>query len=639
MVVLVAIAAAVPGFIVGIGATTAQAAPSTPVTSTLVSANPADNVPHALNGAVYAFAEIGDTVYVGGSFTSVRTAASTARIARSYLFAYDRPTGALRSTFVPALNGAVQAMAVSPDGKLIVGGEFITVNGVSRKNLVELDPATGATVTSWVGRADGGVVRRLVVRQNHLYIGGSFHWVNGTQHSLLARLNATTGAIDPTFQIDASVARTKVELVWGLDVAPNGSTMVAVGNFTRVNGQVRNQVVLVDLSTTPAVADWATQHYVAPCASSTFPFYARDVDFSDDGSYFVIGADGGRQAGAYCDTLTRWETNVRGAGLSATWVQETGRDSITSVEAADNVIYLAGHFRWLNNANANDSAGDGAIDRYGYGALDPINGLPMAWNPSRRGAPAGTVTWGPIVSELWRGSTGLFAGYDSDGLGKEYHGRMGMFPLAGGRTIAAVNAPSATAGYLYVGGTAGKLTKVSFNGTTLGTPVVTNQPNVVAPGASFVVGNRLYYARTDSAAGTRGQLRVATFTAGTASASWLGNSVNAWFAATRMTGAFYLDGRMYYTVSGDNKLYSRFLEPDGSLIGCTAVVVASPGLSWGTVRGMTYAAGKIVYGGTGGGLRAVPFNGVSVDGAASVALTAATTTAKWSSPTLFYAAS
>lgn len=639
MVMLVAVAASVPGFIVGIGASTAQASPSTPVTSTLVSANPADDVPHALNGAVYAFAEIGDTVYVGGSFTAVRTADSTARIARSYLFGYDRATGALRSAFAPALNGAVQAMAVSPDGKLIVGGAFTTVNGVSRKSLVELDPATGATVTSWVGRGDGGVVRRLVVRQNHLYLGGGFHWVNGTQHSLLARLNATTGAIDPTFQIDASIARAKVEVVWGLDVAPDGATMVAVGNFTRVNGQVRNQVVLVDLSTTPTVADWTTEHYVAPCISAAFPFYARDVDFSDDGSYFVIGADGGREAGSYCDTLTRWETNVRGAGLSATWLQETGRDSITSVEATDNVIYLAGHFRWLNNANANDKAGDGGIDRYGYAALDPINGMPMAWNPSRRGAPAGTVAWGPIVSELWRGSTGLFAGYDSDGLGKEYHGRMGMFPLAGGRTIAAVNAPSATSGYLYLGGVAGMLTKVPLNGTTLGAPVVTSQPNVVAPGASFVVGNRLYYARTDSAAGTRGQLQVASFAAGKAGVPWLGNSYNAWFAVARMTGAFYLDGRIYYTVSGDNRLYYRFLEPDGSLIGCTMFVVASPGLSWGAVRGLTYAAGKIVYGGTDGGLRAVPFDGVSVDGTASVVLTAATAATKWSSSTLFYAAS
>ena len=118
------------------------------------------------------------------------------------LFAYDAATGALRTAFAPVLDNAVQTLAVSPDGKLIVGGNFGTVNGVSRKNLVELDPATGATVAGWAGRADGGVVRRAIVHGNYLYIAGAFHWVNGTQHSLLARLNATTGAIDPSFQIE-----------------------------------------------------------------------------------------------------------------------------------------------------------------------------------------------------------------------------------------------------------------------------------------------------------------------------------------------------------------------------------------------------------------------------------------------------
>lgn len=49
----------------------------------------------------------------------------------------------------------------------------------------------------------------------------------------------------------------------------------------------------------------------------------------------------------------------------------TGNDTITSVEVADNIIYLGGHFRWLNNPNASDRAGNGAIDRLGIGAVTP----------------------------------------------------------------------------------------------------------------------------------------------------------------------------------------------------------------------------------------------------------------------------
>ncbi|WP_407937875.1 WD40 repeat domain-containing protein [Micromonospora viridifaciens] len=624
---------------VGLFAAPARAAGLTPVTSTLTSANPVDETPHAQNGDTRAFAEIGNTVYVGGSFTSVKAAGGAGWTTRRYLFAYDRTTGALKTGFNPVLDGTVHALAVSPDGKLIVGGAFLNVNGVSRKNLVALDPSTGATVAGWAGRSDGGLVRRTIVVGNRLYVAGAFHWVNGTQHSLLARLDATTGAIDPTFQIDAGVARSSSELVWGLAVSPDGGTLVAVGNFTQVNGQARNQVVVVDLAGTPAVANWSTQRYVAPCFDWSFPFYARDVDFSDDGRYFVIIADGGRGAGAYCDAIARFETADRGVGIDATWVNHTGTDSVTSVEVTDDVVYVGGHFRWLNNANGDDSAGAGAINRYGLGALDPINGMPLVWNPTRSGAPAGTTSWGPIMWELWRGGTGLYAGFDSDGLGNEYHGRMGFFPLAGGRTVPAVNAPSAASGYLYVAAANGQATRVPFDGTTLGTPVSTSQPNLTSSGAAFSVGNKLYWSKTDASAPSGSYLEVSIFSGGSVGAPWVSSGYNDWFNAAAMTGAFYLDGRMYYTRSGTNQLFYRYLEPDGYTVGCTEFTLPSTGLAWGNVRGLAWVNGKVVYGSQDGSLRAVPFDGTAVDGAASVQLAPAGGKVNWSSRTLFFATS
>ncbi|HET9517105.1 MAG TPA: hypothetical protein VFO77_05205, partial [Actinoplanes sp.] len=456
---------------------------------------------------------------------------------------------------------------------------------------------------------------------------------NGRRHALLARLNATTGAVDQSFQVDAGVARTGQPLIWGMAVSPDGSTLVAVGNFTVVNGQARNQVVMVDLAGTPTVADWSTDRYVLPCASKTFPFYARDVDFSDDGSYFAIAADGSLREGAYCDTITRWETGARGSNLDATWVDQTGRDSVTAIEATDNVVYAAGHFRWLNNAHGLDTAGPGAVPRFGYGALDPINGMPMAWNPSRSGAPTGTVKWGPIVGEVWRGAAGLYTGFDNDGAGREYHGRMAYFPLAGGRTAAAMNAPSATSGYLYQRSGTGAYTKVAFDGSVGATSTVA-QSNLAGAGASFIAGNRLYWAKTD------GTLRVSNFSrTGTAGASWLGSSYNAWFNAGGLTGAFVLDGRMYYTVAGTDGLFYRYFEPDGHVIGSTRFAVESTGVAWGSARGMTWANGRIVFGGTDGRLRSVPFTGDEVDGAAATVLATPAAGISWNSPTLFYAAS
>jgi hypothetical protein len=616
-----------------------------PAASTLVTANPADNTPQLQNGSMRAFTQIGTTVYAGGSFTGVKNAGATTWSTASYLIAYDVTTGALKTAFKPQLDNAVATLAVSPDGKLIVGGSFTKVNGADRKGLVELDPATGATVASWVGRADGGVVRRAVVKANWLYLAGAFHYINGAGHSLLARMNATTGAIDPTFKIDASVARASSEVVWALAVSPDGKTVVATGNFKKVNNLSREQVVMIDVTGTPTVADWSTQRYLADCAIAKFPFYARDVDFSDDGSYFVIGADGGYGEDAFCDSIARWETSARGSNLDATWVDQTGHDSITSIEVTDNVVYLGGHFRWLNNSNGADSAGTGAVDRYGFGALDQSNGMPLAWNPTRSpgsALPAGGTDWGPIVWEMWKGPGGLFIGQDSDGVGKEYHGREAYFPTTGGRAVAAVNAPQATSGYLYLGAGNGKLTKVSYAGAGIGAPAVTTQANLTATKAAFVLSNKLYWSKTDSKAPSGGTLNVSTFSAGTAGASYVGSGYNSWFNPTTMSGAFYLSGRMYYVTANSNALYYRYLEPDGSVVGCTQFTLPTTGIDWRTVRGMTWVAGKLVYGSTDGKLRTVAFDPAAtkaVNGANPRVIASGTTAATWNNATLFFATS
>jgi len=617
-----------------------------PTTATIVSANPVDYTPHVQNGSIRAFTQIGNTIYAGGSFTGIKAAGAATWSPASHLVAYDATTGALRPGFKPTFDNAVQTLAVSPDGKLIVGGNFGTVNGVARKGLVELDPNSGATITSWIGRADGGVVRRAIVHGNFLYIAGAFHWVNGTQHGLLARLNATTGAIDPSFQVDASGARpypNTTELVWALAVSPDGKTVVATGNFTVVNGQSRDQVVVIDTTGLPTVADWHTDRYVAACYSSTFPFYARDVDFSDDGSYFVIAADGGK-GDAYCDAIARWETADRGA-VTATWVDYTGADSVTSIEVADGVVYAGGHFRWLNNANGNDAKGPGGIDRYGVGALDASNGVPLNWNPGRSpggNLPPGGTNWGPIVWELWKGSNGLYLGQDSDGLGNEYHGRQGLFPTAGGRSIPVQTAPAATSGFLYRGDGTASLTKYEFGPAGLGASSTSTQSQMVGAKSVFSVANKVFWAKSDSSAPSGSVLNISTFTAGQASAPWLASGFNSWFNSAAMTGAFYLNGRMYFTIASSNNLYYRYLSTDSSIVGCTPFTLPTTGIDWRTVRGMTWVGGKLVYGSTDGGLRTVAFDPAAetaVNGTAATVLAPPSVPPVWNRSTLFFATS
>ncbi|RKN40331.1 hypothetical protein [Micromonospora endolithica] len=616
-----------------------------PETATLVSANPADSTPHARDGETRAFAQVGSTVYVGGSFTQIRQTATAAWTTQRYLFGYDRTTGTISTTFLPVLDGAVNSLIAGPNNTLIVGGAFKTVNGVSRKNLVALNPSTGAIVDSWVGRSDGGTVRDLALHGNWLYVGGAFSWLNGTAHTGLGRLNATTGAIDPTFNINATVGRhTTSSYVWTIDVSPDGGTLAVGGNFTLVNDLARNQMALVDLTGTPTVLDWSTEKFVPPCAApATFVHYVQDVKFGGDGSWFVVGTNGGGGwPAAYCDALVRFETAARGTGQLGTWVDYTGNDTITSVEVADNVIYLGGHFRWLNNPNASDRAGNGAVDRLGVAAVTPATGMPVNWNPRRSGSasmPAGTSGWGSSVPVLWRGSDGLYFGQNSDGMGNEYHGRLGMFPLSGGRTITPKNPPTETTGNLYLGTTDGEVAKVPFDGTALGTPATVSQPAYTGAGATWRVADRIYWAHTVAGTPSGSRIDISLFNGGAIGSPWEASGYNDWYNAANLTGAFFLDGRLYYTRTGANGLYYRYFEIDGNYLGATEFSLPTTGVTWSGVRGMAWVGGRIVYGSTDGTLRSVPFDPTAapaVSGADATVIAPATPDLSWSTPRTFF---
>jgi hypothetical protein len=214
---------------------------------------------------------------------------------------------------------------------------------------------------------------------------------------------------------------------------------------------------------------------------------------------------------------------------------------------------------------------------------------------------------------------------------------MGMFPLSGGRTVEPQNAPQAVSGYLYLGAGDGTLTKVPFTGGGLGTPVSTAQPNLAGAGAAFLVSNKLYWAK----AGAPGSDLQFSYFNGTVQPTWT-NSYNSWFRSVDLTGAFLLDGRVYYTKAGADRLFYRYLSPDSYLVGCTEFALPTANLPGGQVRGITWAAGRIVYGATDGSLRAVAFdpaaaNGAAADGTAATVLATATAGLTWSTPTLFYA--
>ncbi|MEV4619664.1 PKD domain containing protein [Asanoa sp. NPDC049573] len=412
------IAAAVLVLAAVAGAMPAQADVAQP---RIVSADPVDFTPHALDGTVRAIAVVGRTVVVGGTFSSVANENGLRPIRRPYLFAFDAKTGVIRTNFAPAVDGAVYALAAGPDNTVYAGGAFRTVNGVASRGLTRLSVPNGARVAPFKAEINWGDVRTLAVNGRRLYAGGPFSAINGVNRAGLARLDGVTGAVDTGFDARLtapSLARVRVE---DMALSPNGRNLVAVGALTHASGQARSQLAMFDVSGPRAVlSTWRTDAFAGACDRS-LDTYLRGVDFSPDGSYFVTVTTGALPGPArMCDTAARFET--AGAGLHrATWVNHTGGNTLFSVSVTGSAVYVGGHQQWLDNPRGDKTKGPGAVDRPGIGAINPKTGKALPWNPTRaRGVGARAIV---------ATSYGLYVGSDTDKLGKEYHGRIGMFPL------------------------------------------------------------------------------------------------------------------------------------------------------------------------------------------------------------------
>ncbi|MGV9771552.1 hypothetical protein [Streptosporangium sp. NPDC003464] len=395
------------------------AAAGTTKHSKVVSADPVDTTPHVLDGIVNAIALVGGTVVVGGWFSQVRDAGDATVLERDNIFAYDLATGRILPDFAPYLDRPVNALAAGTGGTVYAGGEF-TVTGEARtRGLALLRLSDGSPVPGFGAQVYGGTVTSLARSGSHLYVGGDFTGVGRVFRTAVARLEAATGAVDPGFAVRPGAplgGRTRVQAM-----SLSRDRLAVDGNFTTLDGLSRPQLGLIDVGALPAkVADWRTDAYAAKCLE-VFPSYVRGLDFAPDGSYFAVVTTGGPAGrGKPCDTAARFETYARGE-VRPTWVNHTGGDSLYSVAVTGAAVYVGGHQRWLDNPLGRDSAGPGAVERPGVGAIHPRTGKALEWNPTRER--------GIGVKAFLAHRGGLLVGSDTTRLGREYHARVGMFPL------------------------------------------------------------------------------------------------------------------------------------------------------------------------------------------------------------------
>jgi uncharacterized repeat protein (TIGR01451 family)/uncharacterized delta-60 repeat protein len=143
-------------------------------------------------------------------------------------------------------NGPVQTVLVQTDGRVLVGGNFTTMNGVSRNHVARV-LSDGTLDTSFLsaGAAANNVVyavaESFVGASRELLVGGSFTTVNGSPRAGLARLG-NDGTLDSGFNPALSVNGTVYAIVvYPTNTIQAGKIMIA-GDFTAINGVGRARI-------------------------------------------------------------------------------------------------------------------------------------------------------------------------------------------------------------------------------------------------------------------------------------------------------------------------------------------------------------------------------------------------------------
>ena len=303
------------------------------------------------NGRVNAIAVSGNTVYIGGQFTSMRPPgdpAGTGEVARNHVAALDLTTGALLP-WNPNANSTVRAIKVA-GAYVYLGGAFTQVGGATHTRLAKVAAAgTGAVVSTWNASASGEVFS-LASAGGTIYAGGGFGTVDGSARANLAAVTGTAGTVLPwnpgtDGQVKAIRFVSATELVVG-------------GTFTHLAGASASNLGAVN-PTSGAAVSWQ--------GHTSYPVIGLA---NDAAGLYVAGAGGGGNFAAFDPTTGR-----------PLWVGGTN-GNVQAIGVVNGVVYLGGHFQTYCGVQHGQHTCTTPITRNKLLAVDETDGSLLPWDPS-----------------------------------------------------------------------------------------------------------------------------------------------------------------------------------------------------------------------------------------------------------------
>jgi hypothetical protein len=377
---------------------------------------------------VASIVEIGNRIYIGGSFTDLLDVKNgdhknrtLSGVPLDYVAELDTNGMAVSGSAFNAnvtLDGPVRAVQRSADGRrLYVGGEFNRVNGEIHRRIVALEVATGQIDRTFSPPEPNAYVSSIVEHGSRVYVGGAFNSLGSTARPGLAALHLD-GGVDTGFvppprytgrfegqagkRIDNPTSGDTMGTVDSLLVTRDGRYLMVGGSFLHFGydeaadpDHEHSGLIAVDPAT-GGLTPWQ------PVQSSSRPGFGMTNYPGDpkaigiNASQMIFTASGG--AGGRVIAFTP------GGKSEPLWRGGVDGD-VLGVGATQDRVYLVGHFD-----HAVPDPGDDCLE---YRDLDPGPGVSMGVlcdkaNPTRH-----LVAWdarGEIVNGKNTGKAVLDSG-------------------------------------------------------------------------------------------------------------------------------------------------------------------------------------------------------------------------------------
>jgi len=227
---------------------------------------------------------------------------------------------------VPGMQtGTISSIEITKN-TLYLAGYFISVNGASRKNVASIDLLSG-NLNSFQVNPDIPV-NIIKIDGNILYLGGPFYSVNGLNRAGFAAVKRINGEMLPWAPLSGTPGNTIYSIV------PDGDSVIISGIFENLNNS--NHCFLAKTDLTGAASNWSPFN-----CSGAFPF-ARAVLIADD--HLIIGGQFTAFSGINRNNLVMVHNHT---GVVDSWQPEPD-NSVLSIAGNDSLIAVGGDFNIIS---------------------------------------------------------------------------------------------------------------------------------------------------------------------------------------------------------------------------------------------------------------------------------------------------